>query len=114
MTARQTFENCRRSEVIRVEAQNVSWLVSFSRFDDGSIGELFISVDGQGGARVGSPAEALARDLAVVVSFALQYGAPINAIASALTVGHDGEPMGLLGVIFEAISKDPQDGERSV
>jgi hypothetical protein len=50
-----------------------------SRFDDGQIGELFLN-----NHKAGNQADTNARDAAIVLSFALQHGAEINAIRKAL------------------------------
>lgn len=50
------------------------------RFDDGGIAEIFLS----GNRRTGSMVEGMARDEAVLLSLALQYGCPIDVILAAL------------------------------
>jgi hypothetical protein len=54
---------------------------------------------------VGSPLEALARDCAIVVSIALQHGAPLETIRDALTKEHDGSPATLLGSAIDAMEQ---------
>jgi hypothetical protein len=51
----------------------------------------------------GSPIEAIARDAAVTVSIALQFGAPLETIRAALTKDHDGGPATLLGAALDAL-----------
>jgi hypothetical protein len=49
----------------------------------------------------GSPIEAIARDAAVTVSIALQFGADLETIKQALTKDHDGGPATPLGAALE-------------
>jgi hypothetical protein len=52
----------------------------------------------------GSPIEAIARDAAVTVSIALQFGADLETIRAALTRDHDGGPATALGAALDAIA----------
>jgi hypothetical protein len=51
----------------------------------------------------GSPIEAIARDAAVTVSIALQFGAGLETIRQALTKDHDGGPATLLGAALDKL-----------
>ena len=66
----------------------------------GEIGEIFLRT-GKSEAMM----ESIARDLAVVASIALQHGASIDEIKSALTKLSDRRPAGPLGVLFEVIEQ---------
>jgi hypothetical protein len=55
----------------------------------------------------GSPIEAIARDAAVTVSIALQFGADLETIKQALTKDHDGGPATPLGAALDAIAGGP-------
>jgi hypothetical protein len=63
------------------------------------VAEIFLS-----SRKPGSPIEAIARDAAVTVSIALQCGADIATIRSALTKDHDGSPATVLGAALDAIA----------
>ena len=76
----------------------MKFTVSVSYYDDGRIGEVFIDNHKQGSA-IGT----LVRDSAILISFALQYGADIDAIRRALS--QDGP----IGLAIDAIAE----GERS-
>jgi hypothetical protein len=54
-----------------------------------------------------SPIEAIARDAAVTVSIALQFGADLETIRQALTKDHDGQPATLLGAALDALAEAP-------
>jgi hypothetical protein len=66
--------------------------VSTGYFRDGRLAEIFLS-----STRPGSAIEDIARDAAVTVSIALQFGADINTIRAALTKNADGGPATVLG-----------------
>jgi hypothetical protein len=73
-----------------------------SRFPgEDRIAEIFISSVNP----AGSPLEALARDSAVTVSLALQYGVPLEVLRAALTRDHDGGPATLLGAAINRLSR---------
>jgi hypothetical protein len=52
-----------------------------------------------------SPIEAIARDAAVTISIALQFGVPIETIRAALTKDHDGSPATLLGAALDPLAE---------
>ena len=68
-------------------------------YPDGRIAEIFLSSH-----KPGSPIEAIARDAAVTVSIALQFGVPIETIRAALTKDHDGGPATLLGAALDMLA----------
>jgi ribonucleoside-diphosphate reductase alpha chain len=72
--------------------------LTVGRFLDGRAGEIFLS-----SKHIGSPLEAIARDAAVTVSIALQFGADLETIRRALTRDHDGGPATLLGAALDAL-----------
>lgn len=75
---------------------------------DGSAGEVFLSAPG----RLGEDIDIAARDIAILISFALQYGAPLEVLQGAVTRGDEGEPQGLAGAALDEISKVLWPGER--
>jgi hypothetical protein len=87
MLTRQTLPNRRRCETLEIEHAGHRFSLTFSRYNDGRPAEIFLS-----SRHIGSPLEAIARDAAVTVSLALQHGAPLSRICSALTKDHDGGP----------------------
>lgn len=81
-------------------ANGIPFTATVSYYDDGRIGELFLSA-----GKSETTMESIARDLAVVTSIALQYGAPVDVIQGALTKLSNGAPAGPLGVLFKALKK---------
>ena len=61
-------------------------------------GEVFSS-----GPKVGSQMEAVMRDSAVAISYALQSGAEVEDIAQSLTRAADGRAEGPMGALVDAI-----------
>jgi hypothetical protein len=89
---RERLSNRRQCENFDFEhAKHRFWLTT-SRYSDGRPAEIFLS-----SRLVGSPIEAIARDAAIVVSIALQFGADLETIRSALTKDHDGSAATVLG-----------------
>jgi hypothetical protein len=102
MTDRRPLPLRRRSETFDLEwgGANRSYAVTVGYYLDGALGEVFIS-SGKSGEQV----EAVARDGAVVLSLALQYGAPIDTIAGAITRDDSGAPMSVVGAVIDRLSK---------
>jgi hypothetical protein len=96
--ARQALPNRRCAETFDFEHAGHQFSLTVGRFSDGRPAEIFLS-----SKHVGSPLEAIARDAAVTVSIALQYGSPLATIASALTKDHDGGPATLLGAAIDTL-----------
>ena len=78
MTARERHPNRRACESFEFRHNGFAFTASAGFFEDGRLGELFLSSH-----KAGSPIEAIARDAAVTVSIALQFGADLDAIAEA-------------------------------
>ena len=62
--------------------------------------EVFIS-----GPKVGSDMDALARDSAVLLSLALQYGVPIDVIQATITRDQGGKPSTIAGAVVDTLVK---------
>jgi hypothetical protein len=102
MTARERLPNRRRSESFEFRHNGFAFTASAGFFENGHLGELFLSSH-----KPGSPIEAIARDSAVTVSIALQFGVPIETIRAALTKDHDGAPATLLGAALDKLVEGP-------
>ena len=97
---REPLSNRRRNESFEFSHGGLPFTATFSRYRDGRISELFISLH-----KPGSAVEAIARDAAIVVSIALQHGAHIETVRNALTKDHDGGPATLLGSVIAALGE---------
>ena len=77
--SRERLRNRRRSESFTLELHGLHYLASFSRFDDGRVAEVFLQDH-----KPGSQSDSNARDAAVAVSLALQFGCPLGVLRRAL------------------------------
>jgi len=100
LTARERLPNRRGCESFEFRHAGLDFTLAAGFYPDGRIAEIFLSSH-----KPGSPIEAIARDAAVTVSIALQFGVPIETIRSALTKDHDGSPATLLGAALDAIAE---------
>lgn len=76
-----------------------SHTVTLGYYDDGSLGEVFIT-----GGKSGEQVEAIARDGAVLLSMALQYGVPLDTIRHAITRDGQGAPSSIVGVVIDRLA----------
>ena len=100
MTARQRLPNRRECESFEFRHNGFAFTLSAGLYPDGRIAEIFLSSH-----KPGSPIEAIARDAAVTVSIALQFGAGLETIRQALTKDHDGGPATLLGAALDKLTE---------
>jgi hypothetical protein len=103
MTARERLPNRRQCESFEIFHSGVNFTVAAGRYRDGRMAEIFLSAE-----RAGTPLEAIARDAAVTVSIALQFGADLETIRQALTKDHDGGPATLLGAALDKLAETPR------
>jgi hypothetical protein len=100
---RQRLRNRRAHTLFDFEAMGMHFTASASRYDDGQLGELFVD-----NHKAGSAIGTLVRDSAIILSFALQHGADVEAIRHALCRDSQGHPLGPLGVALDLLaSKEP-------
>jgi hypothetical protein len=99
MTARERLPNRRACESFDFRHAWFDFTLCQGPYPDGRIAEIFLSSH-----KPGTAIEATARDAAIVVSIALQFGADLQTIRSALTRDHDGGPATPLGAAFDAIA----------
>src|SRR5256885_16893460 len=100
MTARERPPNRRQCESLEFRHAGHPFTISAGFYPDGRIAEIFLSSH-----KPGSPIEAIARDAAVTVSIALQFGVPIETIRQALTQDHDSGPATLVGAALNALAE---------
>src|ERR1700736_738520 len=103
MTARERLPNRRQSESFEFRHAGHPFTLSVGLYPDRRIAEIFLSSH-----KPGSPIEAIARDAAVTVSIALQFGADLETIRQALTKDHDGGLATLLGAALDKIAEAPR------
>ena len=96
---RERLRNRRLSETFTLEAHGLRYLASFSRFDDGRVGEIFLQSQ-----KTASQADANARDSAIAASLALQYGCPLDVLRRALLRDSEGRASTPLGQALDQIA----------
>ena len=102
MSERRTLPQRRRCETFEIAFGGLDrrYAITVGYFDDGAIGEAFIN-----GGKSGQAVEAIARDGAVILSLALQYGADLQNIKSAITRDEQGEPASIVGVVVDRLTE---------
>ncbi|XUM21034.1 hypothetical protein ACRAVF_27105 [Bradyrhizobium oligotrophicum S58] len=103
---RRTLDARRRSETFDVAfgGLNLPHTVTVGYYDDGAVGEVFIN-----GGKSGEQVEAIARDSAIILSIALQYGAPLATIAHALTRDDRDQPNTIICTVVDHLMRGERD-----
>jgi hypothetical protein len=87
----------RVSETFSFEVGGLHYHATISRFPEGDrVAEVFLSSH-----KLGSQADANARDAAVAASLAFQYGCPLDVLRGALLRDSRGRPATPLGVALD-------------
>jgi hypothetical protein len=63
--------------------------------------EVFISCN-----KVATALDIAARDIATLISIAMQHGAMVDELAAAMTRGDHGEPQGVAGAVLDAVIQE--------
>lgn len=74
---------------------NVEVAATFG-YNEYGVAEVFLST-----RKAGTPFDVACRDIAVLISLLLQYGCPLEEIASAVTHDGDGRREGLAGHVID-------------
>ena len=99
MSQRLRLPNRRLSQTFDLESQSLKFTATVSRFDDGSVAEIFLQ-----NHKAGSMAGINAADAAVVCSLALQFGVPLEVIRKSLMRDAQGRASGPLAQALDIIS----------
>ena len=99
MAKRQRLPNRRANESFSFELEGLRFTVTVSRFDDGRLAELFLS-----NHKSGNQSDTNARDAAILLSFALQHGADVSHISSALCRDSRGRPLGPIAAALDIVA----------
>lgn len=103
MTARRRLPNRRLCESFSFELNGLRFTASIGRFDDGRIAEVFLN-----NHKAGNQSDTNARDAAILLSFALQYGADIDTIRKSLCRDTAGRPLGPIAAALDLLAeRDP-------
>jgi hypothetical protein len=97
---RERLPERREGETFSFEHWCRPWSVTVGLYPDGRVGEVFMQ-----SGKSGEQMETLAHDAAVIMSIALQYGAPLEVLAGAITRTASGAPMGPFGALLDLLSE---------
>lgn len=98
---RQRLPDRRYSESFTFELDGLHFTATVSRFPDGRVGELFLN-----NHKFGNQSDTNARDAAILLSFALQMGADIDAIRKALCRDAAGRPLSPIGKALDLLAEE--------
>jgi len=98
---RRRLPNRRAAETFELEVAGLHYVESVGRFADGRLAETFIAT-----GKAGSSADTAVGDAAIILSFALQYGADAEAIRRAVSRNSKGEPSGVMGAVLNRLAED--------
>jgi hypothetical protein len=102
MSRRRVLPQRRRCETFDLDFGGLArdHTITVGYYDDDAIGEVFIN-----GGKSGELVEAIARDAAVILSLALQYGAELDNIQSAITRDAQGHAQSIIGIVIDQLQK---------
>lgn len=109
MTARQRLPDRRQSDFLTFEHEGQTVHVSASFDGCGRLAEIFLN-----SGKCGTMIDIVTRELAVVVSIALQYGVPLERIDAALPKLADGSSAGPLGAALTLAQKPWPEPKRNI
>ncbi|KRR21317.1 hypothetical protein CQ14_06620 [Bradyrhizobium lablabi] len=98
MPDRHVMPMRRRAETFGIQFCGFEYTVTVGYFETGAVGEAFIT-----GGKSGQAIEAIARDAAVLLSLALQFGMPLEMIRHAITRDSQGHPSSILGAVVDRL-----------
>jgi hypothetical protein len=96
---RRRLPNRRSSTLFDFESMGMKFTASISRDAEGHVLELFLD-----NHKAGSSIGTLVRDTAIILSFALQHGADVEAIRRALCRDSQGRPLGPLAAALDLVA----------
>jgi hypothetical protein len=101
---RESLPPRRQSDTFKIRhgGQNAAYHVTVGYFPDGKLGEIFLSTN-----KSGSQMEALARDIAILISLNLQHGCAMETMRDALTREGDGSASTLAGAVADLLAPKP-------
>jgi ribonucleoside-diphosphate reductase alpha chain len=96
---RRRLPDRRASVSFSFECGGLGYVATASWFDDNQLGEVFV-----GNHRVGSHADACARDAAILASKALQFGTPLDVLRRALLRDSQDRPSTPIGSALDLLA----------
>ena len=77
---------------------NIPLRATIGFYDDGRIGEVFLS-----SSKIGTDLDIAIKDGAILLSFALQFGATVEEIRASMTRSAAGKPEGAMGTLLDLL-----------
>ena len=99
---RMPLPNRRACELMNFTHDGIAHTGSVSYMPDGRPCEVFIDA-----GKVGSAVQHMARDSAVAASLALQHGASLETLRTAMTRTDRGDAAGALGAFLDRVARRP-------
>jgi ribonucleoside-diphosphate reductase alpha chain len=99
-TGRLRLPNRRGHELLDFEHGGIHYTAGAGRFQDGELGEIFLSI-----AKHGTAVDVNARDAAVAASLLLQHSCPIDTLRQSLTRNGDGSSSGPLARALDLLAE---------
>lgn len=94
---RQPLANRRYNESSEFLHQGIRYDMQIGIYEDGRVGEVFVQME----KAAGTLADVNARDVAILISMAIQYGIPLDRIDKAMTKDSNGHPEGFGGAVIQ-------------
>jgi ribonucleoside-diphosphate reductase alpha chain len=104
--ARHRLPNRRNSSTISTRFRGADFAITYSRFGDGSVAEIFISP-----TKVGSDAAEDARDAAIIISLALQSGVGLDQLRHSISRAN-GTATSVARHAIDVIAQEEGEGDR--
>ena len=85
--------------------RRVAHLATIGYYEDGAVGEVFVNT-----RRQSNDAANLARDAALILSIALQYGVPVEELAASVSrvEKNGGLPHTIIGSVLDLLVREQQ------
>jgi len=99
--ARERLPNRRFAETFGHPGRCLAYRATIGRYVDGRLAEIFIDM-----SKVGSDADAAARDCAIATSLALQWGADPEVLRKAMCRDARGKAVGPVGILLDQIARE--------
>ena len=103
---RERLPNRRYAETFDLrhgDERPTTYRITVGYFAPGRPAEVFVTAP-----HVGSSQEAVARDGAILLSLAMQFGIPLDVVAGAITREQDGRPSTIIGAVIDQLNQRRQ------
>lgn len=102
---RKVLPNRRPNETVTFDVGQMRYKATLGYYLNADLemrlGEVFLNA-----GKLDTDADVAAKEAAIAVSFAIQYGCPVDTIAAAFPRRPDGTPEGPLGTLFDKLGAE--------